>query len=637
MVDELYGLQVRFMESGTHFMVLERSNGMRREELDSLQLNMLLANTPPNLIPLRLQEINENTMLLYNISSLKMLSYSLRGSTLTIQDALDLLTGIVQALDQAANYMLHVDRFVLHEQFIFIGKGWRDVSLLYIPMQLSQAPLLRVQMKQLLGVIMQHLTKAHMNPLAELERQYDQQNWSVSLFREQLQQLALNPNRAYNMQETEEQQLRNEPYQERTSLLGGGFSNRVQPQVTNVAQAPSTMTDTSEPPQASSKGWIFRLFGKKNKEATPKIKKEKPAKVKKEKSPKEQKESPAWGLREPGSKQAERHSNQETNEQEVTVASSSKNLIVIGLVASLLGCAYAWSQYMTLMTEGWLYIALGLTLVLVAFLLVYLPRGVKDWSGTKPKKLKTKFKLEDEGTEYEVEVPELAASVVKPKPANQSGGQVGQQFPVHANNHLSSASHQQLEPSSPPPYQQGNQQVSQQANQVMSQPVNQPQYEVSAPVLSAPNPTDNTQSDYYANLPQHTVMLPQGDAQATVFLGKDALAHMDVIKATKSTEPRPYLETNRKGSSIQFTLHIFPFVIGRGNEAHVKTETTIGVSRMHVEITQKFDKYFIRDLGSKNGTSLNQTQLVAYENYPLNEGDQIGVLTETYIFKKVTL
>lgn len=556
-------------------MVIERSDGMRREELDSLQLNMLLANTPTNLIPLRLQEVNEEAILLYNISSLKMLSYSLRGGAFTEQDAFELLSGIVQALEQAANYMLHVERFVLHEQFIFIGNGWRDASLIYLPMHVPQAPALRVQMKQLLAVMLQHLAGERTNRLSELARQCDQENWSLSLFKQQLQQFASGMNETHSQPRTGSQiiskmQQEIQPHsqlQQQSQSQNGG--NNTFPQ---YQQTPSPKSEVS-----SSAGKLKSPVQSKTSTTPDQPKKEKPA----------------WGL----GTQVNKSQKKQTEDE----ATSNKNLLVIGLVASLLGCAFAWSQYITLMTESWMYIALGLTLVLAAFLLVYLPRGLKDWSISRNKKMnKPKFVLEDEGSEYDVAIPEIAAAVVKPV------------------SNIRDSAHTSL---ADPPVS-GAQTTAQSTFQ---------------PTVPSSTQYEKKQLDYYSDLPQHTTLLSREDSQATVYLGKNALGKAEVSLPIDQAVPKPFLETVRQGTTIQIPIHGDPFIIGRGNEAHVKTESSIGVSRMHAEITQKDGNYIIRDLGSKNGTSLNQTQLVAYESYPLAEGDCIEVLTNTYLFKKTIL
>lgn len=46
-----------------------------------------------------------------------------------------------------------------------------------------------------------------------------------------------------------------------------------------------------------------------------------------------------------------------------------------------------------------------------------------------------------------------------------------------------------------------------------------------------------------------------------------------------------------------------------------------GLSRRHVEITQSRDGIHVRDLASRNGTTLNGRMLNAQTSYPLKDGD----------------
>lgn len=50
-----------------------------------------------------------------------------------------------------------------------------------------------------------------------------------------------------------------------------------------------------------------------------------------------------------------------------------------------------------------------------------------------------------------------------------------------------------------------------------------------------------------------------------------------------------------------------------------------GVSRRHAKIIQRKGEFFIEDLGSANGTFLNDQRLTPYLPYPLKGGDRIQV------------
>ena len=62
----------------------------------------------------------------------------------------------------------------------------------------------------------------------------------------------------------------------------------------------------------------------------------------------------------------------------------------------------------------------------------------------------------------------------------------------------------------------------------------------------------------------------------------------------------------------------------------------LGVSRLHAEVIFQNGRYFVKDLGSSNGSWVNNTKLVAYQPQALNTGDQIR-LGQLNILVHITL
>lgn len=66
--------------------------------------------------------------------------------------------------------------------------------------------------------------------------------------------------------------------------------------------------------------------------------------------------------------------------------------------------------------------------------------------------------------------------------------------------------------------------------------------------------------------------------------------------------------------------------IGRQNSNEIQLEDPRRiVSSRHAEIREKEDRFFLIDVGSKNGTRLNGEPLAAGKEYPLNPEDQIAI------------
>ncbi|GLI05513.1 hypothetical protein YDYSG_15430 [Paenibacillus tyrfis] len=118
-----------------------------------------------------------------------------------------------------------------------------------------------------------------------------------------------------------------------------------------------------------------------------------------------------------------------------------------------------------------------------------------------------------------------------------------------------------------------------------------------------------------------TLLAPQ---DATVFLGK---------------APRPSdgsctcLEVYRNGIREQIQLHKNSFVIGRAGAGADWVHEEAGVSRLHAEFVKDDEGYAVKDLGSRNGTTVNGESLVPYRVHRLKEGDIVKIVSTEFKFK----
>lgn len=90
---------------------------------------------------------------------------------------------------------------------------------------------------------------------------------------------------------------------------------------------------------------------------------------------------------------------------------------------------------------------------------------------------------------------------------------------------------------------------------------------------------------------------------------------------------------NELGQEEKIYINSNHFLVGRNQHSVDYVESSIGVSRIHIEIV-KIDEttYAIKDLGSKNGTKVNSDKLIPYKIYALNEHDEIEIGRTTYTF-----
>lgn len=79
-----------------------------------------------------------------------------------------------------------------------------------------------------------------------------------------------------------------------------------------------------------------------------------------------------------------------------------------------------------------------------------------------------------------------------------------------------------------------------------------------------------------------------------------------------------------KNDGRQITISVPEFIIGRGDKAHLKPSSEL-VSRMHCVIRLKDGKVEVEDLGSRNGSFVNDQQLTG--PYQAKSGDRLRIGT----------
>lgn len=93
------------------------------------------------------------------------------------------------------------------------------------------------------------------------------------------------------------------------------------------------------------------------------------------------------------------------------------------------------------------------------------------------------------------------------------------------------------------------------------------------------------------------------------------------------------LEPENKDSYNMIHIREFPFIIGKlENNVDYCLNNEV-VSRYHTKITKEEDKYYITDLNSTNGTTLNEKSLACYQRNELLNDDQIAIADIKYTFK----
>lgn len=122
---------------------------------------------------------------------------------------------------------------------------------------------------------------------------------------------------------------------------------------------------------------------------------------------------------------------------------------------------------------------------------------------------------------------------------------------------------------------------------------------------------------YYDELSQHTTVL--NEQAGTVLLSK-----RPHVNEPDTSHDHFHLLIN--GHMIQLSDHDQSVMIGRNDERYNAHLNPLGVSRQHCEIVSNGTQWYIQDLGSRNGTWLNEQQLTPYKPYELHDDDDIVIV-----------
>ncbi|QHT62784.1 FHA domain-containing protein [Paenibacillus lycopersici] len=117
---------------------------------------------------------------------------------------------------------------------------------------------------------------------------------------------------------------------------------------------------------------------------------------------------------------------------------------------------------------------------------------------------------------------------------------------------------------------------------------------------------------------------------ATVLLGQEAQA------SAENKRPLPWLERNTDGQTEKIRLERQHFVIGRSNEGVHYIDASSGISRAHLELAGQNGHWSAKDMGSRNGSTLNGNAMVPYKAYTLADTDKLQLAGDegpVYIFR----
>ncbi|MGV2965002.1 DUF6382 domain-containing protein [Paenibacillus sp. FSL L8-0435] len=589
----MYGLTRDFIRNGGAFMVLEKEDGLRMEELSRVQMGMLSSNQIPRLLPVHIREVDRNVTLQYDISGYKMLSQMLKSSKIKLRVLYGLLFQLADAFTECRQYMLEPRKLLIHEEYLFINGSFEqgELGMVYVPiMDTVEVDPTPQQFRELVIRLMAHVQELQGEGIQRVLQLCDNERWDIRQLRELLLELYADEQEngggaAFLSSRTSEtpNDSRGDLHSsisERDSRLATGTSRPYQPgtPVQNAAVGPQL---NFRQPQKTSESEV---------EDIPVRSRTFPGR-----------RSPEQSSLESSNSMDKRGSNPYDSLERVDMeveekpGSSKVTYIILGCMVAM---ALVW-RFIYMEQPGQTQMILCMVLSLGLF-------GIAGWTWKR-----------------------------KGSPQNDSENKRSFSFNLGKNKG------KQMEDEEEPFQESWRWNTAERPAERIKQTV-------------ASTSEGSSEHSRYQSLhvtPEHSEpSLVQRHvetvASTSELIRNDAVAEATVnlqnLANGKFTGEGPvmasyYLE-RRSGTSDQherMDVQGASFVIGRSADMVQWVDTATGVSRAHVELSRNKSGYVIKDLGSVNGTILQGNILAPYKEYPLADGDTFTLAESVYTYRSV--
>ncbi|MBT2284398.1 FHA domain-containing protein [Paenibacillus polymyxa] len=588
----MYGLTRDFIRNGGAFMVLEKEDGLRMEELSRVQMGMLSSNHIPRLLPVHIREIDRNVTLQYDISGYKMLSQMLKSSKIKLRVLYGLLFQLADAFTECRQYMLEPRKLLIQEDYLFINGSFEqgELGMVYVPiMDTVEVDPTPQQFRELVIRLMAHVQELQGEGIQRVLQLCDNERWDIRQLRELLLELyadeqengggaAFLSSRTLETFDDSRGDLHSS-ISERDSRLATGTSRPYQPgaPVQNTAvglqlnfRQPQKMSESEvEDIPVRSRSFSGRRSS--------------------EQSSLESSNSMDQG-------RSNRYDSLERVDMEVEEKPGSSKVTYIILVC-MVAMALVWRFiYMEQPGQTQMILCIVLSLGLL---------GVAGWTwkrkGSPQNDIENKrsfsFNLgKNKGKQIEDEEEQFQESwrwntVERPvERVNQTVASASEGGSEHSRYQ---SLHMTPEHSEPPFVQR------------------------------------HVETASTSELIRHDAV-----AEATVNLQNVAKGNFTGAGPVMASY---YLE-RRSGTGDQherMDVQGASFVIGRSADMVQWVDTATGVSRAHVELSRNKSGYVIKDLGSVNGTILQGNILAPYKEYPLADGDTFTLAESVYTYRSI--
>lgn len=190
----MFGLTRDFVRNGGVFMVLERPDGLRMDELSSVQVGMLASNRIARVLPVHIREVDLKVTLQYDIAGFKMLSHALKTKKIKLHVLYGLLFQIADTLLESRQYMLESCKFILQEDYLFVNGSLDQggIGMIYVPIQDAAWTDVPQQFRELVIRLMAHVQQLQGEGIQRVLQLCHEESWDIRHLRELLLELYAN-------------------------------------------------------------------------------------------------------------------------------------------------------------------------------------------------------------------------------------------------------------------------------------------------------------------------------------------------------------------------------------------------------------------------------------------------------------
>ncbi|PAF30931.1 hypothetical protein CHI14_14355 [Paenibacillus sp. 7516] len=604
----MYGLTKDFIRNGGAFMVLEKAEGLRMDELSRVQTGMMSSNDIPRLLPLHIREMDRNVTLQYDISGYKMLSQFLKAGKIKLRVLYGLLFQLADTFTECRQYMLEPRKLMLQEESIFVKGSLEqgELGMVYVPIQHSvvvdPTP---GQFRELVIRLMARVQELQGEGIQRVLQLCDDERWDVGQLRELLLELyadeqagpgsstflssRVNESRENGTVIARTANVESEPEHPQLARLHRQYDQSKRDQDNMQAERYSNSRQQSDQ--------VLEQEGANSNRLSPNFLSTRPSR---------EVSSPFTDRTDPAVNKSNEITFDENMEMEQKTGTSKVTYIIL---ICMVGIALVWRfAYMEQPGQAPMIISIVLSVALLAVAgWAWISKGkfgISKTVGLKRIDQASFLKLGHKRIKNEEESEELYQESWR---WNQSEPKTDNDPPAQGYASVASTT------------------LNSRFQQLHTEPESESESE-SSPMIQQ-------QFDHITAPTSELIRTPSG-TEATVNLQNMT---GEAAKGVGPVTPSYYLERRLGASNRNERMDVqgASFVIGRSAEMVQWVDSTTGVSRAHVELSRNKSGYVIKDLGSVNGTILQGKPLAPYKEYPLEDGDTFMLAESVYTYRSV--